>query len=209
MNIRESLKLYFVMGSTNCNQPPVQTLEQAIQGGVTLFQFREKGIGSLQGEEKLQLARELKDVCNRNGVPFIVNDDLDLALLVDADGVHVGQEDVSIEVVKEKLGNKIVGVSCHNIEEARLAIENGANYIGVGPMYPTRTKIDTREVTGPSLISQMRVANISIPIVGIGGITAENALPVLQAGADGVAVISAISQHKSPKEAAEDLKGIV
>jgi thiamine-phosphate pyrophosphorylase len=207
MNSRELMRLYFVMGSTNCVQDPVQTLEQAIQGGVTLFQFREKGQGSLQGDARVGLARELKKVCVKYGVPFIVNDDLELAIDVDADGIHVGQEDVSIDIVREKIGNKMVGVSCHTIDEAKIAVNKGADYIGVGPMYPTQTKLDTRAVTGPNMISEMRLANITIPIVGIGGITVENARQVLRAGADGVAVISAISQQAKPKVAAAKLIG--
>jgi thiamine-phosphate pyrophosphorylase len=100
------------------------------------------------------------------------------------------------------LGNgKIVGVSAHNVREALLAAEQGADYIGVGPMYETKTKKDARAVCGPDMIRQMRTAGISLPIVGIGGITPDRALPVIQAGADGVAAVSAISRAADPKEA--------
>ncbi|MFZ3589844.1 thiamine phosphate synthase [Bacillus sp. DJP31] len=207
MNIREALRLYFVMGSTNCIQDPVFVLEQAIQGGVTLFQFREKGEGALVGEERVQFAKKLQVVCKIHKVPFIVNDDLELAIKLDADGVHIGQEDGNIDSVRRRIGNKLLGVSCHNLEEARQAIENGADYIGVGPMYPTLSKLDTRDVVGPELIAQLRQASISIPLVGIGGITAENARHVMRAGADGVAIISAISKMESPQVAAKNLNG--
>lgn len=203
MNIKNAIQLYFVMGSNNCKIDPVHVLEQAILGGVTLFQFREKGEGALQGEEKYKLARELQAVCKRYEIPFIVNDDIELAISLQADGVHIGQEDEPFEVVKAKVGKKIIGVSCHNLEEAKLAISQGADYIGVGPMYPTTTKLDTRNVVGPALIKSLRSADLTIPMVGIGGINAENAAAVYEAGADGIAVISAISHQVDPKLAAE------
>ncbi|MBM6617755.1 thiamine phosphate synthase [Bacillus suaedaesalsae] len=205
MNIREYLKLYFIMGSNNCVSDPVLTLEQAIQGGITLFQFREKGEYSLQGEEKIQLARQLKSVCHKHSIPFIVNDDLDLAILLEADGIHIGQDDIPIEDVREKVGSKIIGLSCHNEQEAKAAIQKGADYIGVGPMFETNTKPDAECVTGPITISQMRSLNLDIPIVGIGGITPENAPSIIEAGADGIAIISAISKHPMPLEAARQL----
>jgi thiamine-phosphate pyrophosphorylase len=206
MNIKEKLQLYFVMGSNNCEQDPAHVLQQAILGGVSMFQFREKGAGSLQGEEKLRLARQLQAVCKDYQVPFIVNDDVDLALFIEADGVHIGQEDEAIVSVKDKFAQKIVGVSCHNLVEAKIAIEQGVDYIGVGPMYPTSTKLDTRNVVGPSLITSLRDAELSIPMVGIGGIDQSNARDVFQAGSDGIAVISAISKAADPKLAAELLK---
>ncbi|WP_246938928.1 thiamine phosphate synthase [Bacillus pinisoli] len=209
MNLRESLQLYFVMGSNNCSVDPVYVLEQAILGGVTCFQFREKGEGSLVGEAKVKLAKKLQTVCQQYHVPFIVNDDIELAVAVGADGVHIGQEDEAIDAVRAKMGNMMIGVSCHNLEEARQAIESGADYIGVGPMYPTKTKLDTRNVVGPALIKSLRDAQLSIPMVGIGGIHEANADAVIQAGADGIAVISAISQQENPKLAAENLKRIL
>jgi thiamine-phosphate pyrophosphorylase len=206
MNISEKLKLYLIMGSNNCEHDPTYVLEQAILGGVTMFQFREKGGGSLQGEAKLELAKRLQSACKRYGVPFIINDDVELAISIEADGVHIGQEDESIETVKERIGQKLVGVSCHNLVEAKRAIKYGADYIGVGPMYPTKTKLDTRSVVGPELIRDFRKADVTIPIVGIGGINRHNSAPVFEAGADGIAVISAISKEADPKQAAELLK---
>ncbi len=203
MNIREVLRLYFVMGNTNCIQEPIVVLEQAIEGGITLFQFREKGEGALEGEAKYHFAKDLQQVCKRQGIPFIVNDDVELALQLNADGIHIGQEDGDAHSVRKSIGNRLLGVSCHNLQEAQEAIKNGADYIGVGPMYPTLSKLDTRDVIGPELITQLREAGISIPVVGIGGITSENARHVIEAGADGIAVISAISKNTSPKVAAE------
>ncbi|KAA0547481.1 thiamine phosphate synthase [Bacillus sp. BGMRC 2118] len=206
MNIREYVKLYFIMGSTNCELSPVDTLEQAIQGGVTLFQYREKGEGSLNEAEKIQLALQLRAICKRSSIPFIVNDDLELALLLDADGIHIGQNDLPIEIVREKMGHKIIGLSCHNVQEAKAAIQKGTDYIGVGPMFETITKLDAERVCGPKTIHQIRSANLDIPIVGIGGITVENAHTVIEAGADGVAVISAISRQSLPLEAARRIR---
>ncbi|MGP4079866.1 thiamine phosphate synthase [Pseudalkalibacillus sp. R45] len=209
MNLRELLKLYFIMGSPNCNRDPRDVLRGAIDGGVTLFQFREKGEGALTGDAKREFAMELHEICRKAGVPFIVNDDVALALEIGADGVHVGQEDETIEVVRKKIGSKILGVSAHDVEEARDAVVKGADYIGVGPMFATKTKADAREVRGPEMIERIREAGITLPIVGIGGIQASNAGEVMSAGADGVSVISAISQAEDPKRAAREFIGTV
>ena len=203
--IRDLLTLYFVMGSPNCEQNPCNVLREAIQGGITLFQFREKGIGCLGDMEKRELAKDLHMICREFSIPFIVNDDVELAMELDADGVHIGQEDRTMEDVRKMIGNKILGVSAHTIEEAEIAIAKGADYLGVGPMYVTTTKPDTRQVQGPQLIRKIRNAGITIPIVGIGGISEANVEIVINHGADGVAIISAISQADSPRFAAQNL----
>lgn len=207
---KEWLNVYFVMGSVDCNgREPRDVLEEAINGGITLFQFREKGYGAKVGSEKRKLARELKDICKRHEIPFIVNDDIDLAIEVGADGVHIGQEDTPFSVAEERLApGMIIGVSCHTVDEAAVAVNDGADYIGVGPMYFTTTKKDIREVKGPEVIREIRNTGSTVPIVGIGGITVENAVEVLAAGADGVAVISAISKAASVFAAAEEFSRI-
>jgi thiamine-phosphate pyrophosphorylase len=204
IQLREKLKLYFVMGSNNCKKDPCEVLREAIAGGITIFQFREKGPDSVTGEKKYQLAKDLLEICREHGIPFIVNDDVELALALNADGVHIGQEDENAKAVRKKIGDKILGVSAHNVEEANEAV-GIADYIGVGPMYPTKTKLDTREVQGPSIIQEIRKAGIMLPIVGIGGIKEGCAKQVIDAGANGIAVISAISQAPSPKKAAQNL----
>ncbi len=204
--MRRHLSLYLVMGSNNCQQPPLQVLQEAIQGGITLFQFREKGTGALQVEDKLELARHMQALCRSQQIPFIVNDDLELMLALDADGIHIGQEDAPIEQVRQQIGDKILGVSAHNPEEALLALELGADYLGVGPMYATATKSDIREVRGPQVVTEIRQAGVGAPIVGIGGITSGRIHPVIAAGADGVAVVSAISQADAPQMAAKQLQ---
>ena len=203
----QHMQVYFVMGSTNCTNSPLEVLTEAIEGGITFFQYREKGIGAKVGEQKYELAKQLMEVCRANKVPFIVNDDIELALTLDADGVHVGQDDGDLAAIRKKIGqNKILGISTHNVEEALEAVKIGADYIGVGPMFFTSTKEDIEEVKGPSVISTIRQAGVTLPIVGIGGISIENAQEVLEAGANGVAVISAISKATSPTEAVIELK---
>lgn len=193
------------MGSVNCKKSPFEVLTEAIDGGITLFQFREKGSGALVGEQKYEFAKQLQAICQKRGIPFIVNDDVELALAIDADGVHIGQDDEDARVVREKIGDKILGVSAHNLAEAQAAAAAGADYIGVGPIYPTKSKADAKQAQGPGMIRLLRDNGIDIPIVGIGGITAENASEVMNAGADGVSVISAIASAPSPLLATKQL----
>ncbi|MDM5299856.1 thiamine phosphate synthase [Bacillus pumilus] len=207
--MKQQLSVYFIMGTANTSRQPLDVVKEAIEGGVTMFQFREKGEGALQGEEKKQLARQMQALCKEASVPFIVNDDVQLAIDIDADGVHIGQEDAKAQDVRQRIGNKILGVSTHHIEEVKQAMRDGADYVGMGPVYPTETKKDTRSVQGVSLINEVRRHDLHIPIVGIGGITYENAAPVIQAGADGISLISAISQSADPKKATADLISLV
>lgn len=168
-----------------------------------MYQFREKGPGALTGNARLDLAKNLQQICRAHNVPFIVNDDIDLAIALDADGIHVGQDDEPAQSIRRQIGEKkIVGVSAHTLEEARRAIADGADYLGIGPIYPTTSKDDAKEVQGTSIIEQLRANGVGIPLVGIGGITLLNAAPVLSAGANGISVISAIA-------AAEDVSGTV
>lgn len=193
--MRELLRMYLVVGSPNCRgADPLHIVEEALAGGVTLVQFREKGPGALTGEARFALALRLQDACRRKGVPFIVNDDVDLALLIGADGVHIGQDDESAGEVRARIGGRrLLGVSAHTPEEARRAVEQGADYLGIGPIYPTASKADARPVQGTRLLSELRSLGIGVPLVGIGGITAARAGEVVRAGADGVAVISAVT----------------
>jgi thiamine-phosphate pyrophosphorylase len=208
-SMRELLKLYFIMGSSNCEQEPQNVLCDAIRGGVTLFQLREKGPQALSETKRLDFARNLQSICKSYGVPFIVNDDVELALALNADGVHIGQDDDSAMVVRSKIGAKILGVSAHTVDEAKRAIADGADYLGIGPIFPTRSKDDAKAVQGTKLIRMLREQGMNIPIVGIGGITPENARFVIDDGADGVSVISAISMAKSAGEKARKLKQAV
>ncbi|MGA8941184.1 MAG: thiamine phosphate synthase [Thermoactinomyces sp.] len=206
--IRDILNVYFIMGSQDCpGQKPEWVLEEAIAGGITCFQFREKNSG-LHMHQAVELGKRLQAICKRNSIPFIVNDRVDLALILDADGVHIGQEDLPAREVRKLIGNqRILGVSAKTPAEALAARQDGADYIGVGPMFATLSKPDAGQAIGPERISEIRkFTGFEFPIVGIGGINPQNANLVLEAGADGVAVISAISGSKSPAEAAKKLK---
>ena len=206
-NLKRALKLYFILGSANCmGRSPSKILTEAIEGGITMFQFREKGTGALTGSEKYGLAEELQNICKKASIPFIVNDDIELALALHADGIHIGQDDEPAQLVRERMKGKILGISVHNMKEAQQAISVGADYFGVGPIFPTSTKEDTNDVQGVKVISEFRTNGITIPIVGIGGITGENAASVIEAGADGVSVITAISQAENVQIAASRIR---
>jgi thiamine-phosphate pyrophosphorylase len=204
--LKDALTVYFIFGSNNCLKNPIEVLEEAIAGGISIFQFREKGKDALQGSEKVELAKELQSLCKEKGIPFIVNDDIELALEIDADGVHIGQEDEPVESVRKKIGDRILGVSAHTVKEARAAVDAGADYLGIGPIFPTKTKEDAKAVQGTSLIKELRANQFIIPLVGIGGITSDNANSVIQAGADGVSVITAISLAQNIKDATRQLR---
>nr|WP_213260859.1 thiamine phosphate synthase [Polycladospora coralii] len=197
------LSLYLILGSQNCKYAPEFVLQEAIRGGVTMFQFREKGESALPYREKRDLAKRLQQICQNNDIPFIVNDDIELTRELNADGIHIGQDDRPLKDVRAWFPDKIVGVSAHDVGEASKAMREGADYLGVGPMYHTDTKPDIELVKGPAVIQAMRKSGIQIPIVGIGGITHANAEAVLRAGADGIAVISAITKDQDPYQAAQ------
>ncbi|CAH1222256.1 thiamine phosphate synthase [Paenibacillus sp. JJ-223] len=208
--VRRAMRLYLVMGSVNATHDPVEVLRQAIAGGITLFQFREKGTGALTGTARIALAERLREVCGQHGIPFIVNDDVELAVALQADGVHVGQDDADAALVRARIGpGRMLGVSAHSVTEARRAVQAGADYLGVGPMYPTRSKADAHAVLGPAGIAELRAAGIAVPLVGIGGIAADTAAAVMAAGADGVAVISAVAGAVDVRAAAAELAAAV
>ncbi|MBI2860229.1 MAG: thiamine phosphate synthase [Chloroflexi bacterium] len=161
---------------------------QAIKGGARVIQLRDKVHSK---RELLPIAAELKQLCAGHDVLFIVNDYLDLALAVDADGLHLGQDDLPPETARKLLPvDKLLGVSARTVERARAALAAGADYIGVGAMYPTRSK-EQAEVVGLERLRQVRRA-VTVPIVAIGGITGDNAVEVMEAGASAVAVINAV-----------------
>lgn len=203
--IRQYLRNYLILGSTNCLDQPEKVLTEAIDGGITLFQFREKGAGALKGQAKTELGQRLRGICRDRHIPFIVNDDLELAEILDADGVHIGQEDEEPAAVRTRFPGKILGVSVHTSAEAAAALQAGADYFGIGPIYPTATKEDAKPPQGFRLIKELRSKGLALPIVGIGGITPENARSVFEAGADGVSVITAITHAPSVKSAAAAL----
>jgi thiamine-phosphate pyrophosphorylase len=185
----------------------LQVAEAAIRGGADVLQLRDKEAGS---GRLYRVALQLRKLTRDAMVPFIVNDRLDIALAADADGVHVGQADLPASVVRRILGpGKIIGVSVDTVEEAVLAEKDGADYLGVGPVFEARgTKPDTGEPLGIECIARIR-RHCRLPIVAIGGINAENARKVREAGADAAAVISAIVGADDIAQAARRLKRIL
>lgn len=211
--LREKMGVYFVVGTQDCGYSVERTLEivrEALLGGVGTLQLRDKG-SKLTAGEKAELGRQLQALCREHGTLFFVNDDVELAVQLQADGVHVGQDDMKLSDVRAMVGPAMyIGVSAGTVEEAVVALEGGVDCIGVGAMYATSSKADAGEPIGPAGLKAIREAvGSELPIVGIGGITLENAAEVIRAGADGVAVISAISRAESPREAAIALQGIV
>jgi len=165
-----------------------EPVKKALAGGVTFLQIREKELGDAEFEEE---AIRLSKICNENKIPFIVNDNVLLAKKINADGVHVGQEDMEAGKVREMIGeDKILGVSAQTVEEAILAEEAGADYLGVGAVFPTGSKDDAVEVTHETLKAICEA--VSIPVVAIGGITYENMVELKSTGIAGISVISAI-----------------
>lgn len=192
---RKQLAVYFIMGTQNVIvREPLVILEEALQAGVTMFQFREKGSGALTGSAYEQFARDCQALCKKYHVPFIVNDDVNLAIKLCADGVHIGQDDEAVAQVKEKVGQMMLGVSVHTMKEVSEAVACGADYVGIGPIFPTKSKVDAKTPAGTKFLQQVTKVYPDLPIVAIGGITEENAHLPLTAGADGVAVISTICE---------------
>lgn len=193
------------MGSQNSGvRDPFVVLERALEAGITHFQLREKGEGALTGAALHNFALRCQQLCRNYQVPFIVNDDVELAYSIDADGVHVGQDDQIASQVRQVIGQeKLLGVSVHSVNEAKIAIQSGADYVGMGPVFGTTSKADAKKPAGVKEIMAVKRQFPQLPIVGIGGITPENAEQVWKAGVSGVAVISAIANANDIAERVE------
>lgn len=177
-------------------------VEKALKGGATFMQLREK---NLDEEHFLQEAVEIKELCKKYYVPFVINDNVDIAVKMDADGVHVGQSDMEAGDVRAKLGpDKIVGVSAQTVEQAVLAEKRGADYLGVGAVFSTGTKLDADDVSYETL--KAICETVSIPVVAIGGITKDNLMELKGSGIDGIAVVSAIFAQENIEEATKELR---
>ena len=180
----------------------LKSIEDAIKGGVTLVQLREKNITAY---DYYNLALKVKELVKKYHIPLIINDRVDIALAVNADGVHLGPEDLPIHVARDLMGpDKIIGASANCIEEALEFQKQGADYLGIGALFPTKTKSNTEHVT----LEQLKAIKeaVHIPVVGIGGINFKNASLVKAAGVDGIAVASAILGSENIVEAAYELK---
>lgn len=181
-----------------------ESVEQAIRGGATVIQLRDK---DASGRELYETAKKLKEITAHYHVPLIINDRVDIAVAVDAEGVHLGQSDMPASAARKLLGaDRIIGVSAARTEEALLAQAEGADYLGVGAMFTTSTKTNTRPVTIEQL-KEIRAA-VDIPIVAIGGIGRENAGQLKATGINGIAVVSAVIAQPDIKAAAEEMKRI-
>ncbi len=183
----------------------VDRVEEALKGGVTFVQLREK---DLDEERFLEEAREIKELCGRYQVPFVINDNVDIAQAVDADGVHVGQSDMEAGDVRARLGqDKIIGVSAQTVEQALLAESRGADYLGVGAVFATGSKADASEVDHETVKAICQA--VHIPVIAIGGITRENVGALAGTGVCGAAVISAIFAQEDVEEETRKLKEAV
>ena len=200
---RESLLLYAVTDRSWLNGRTLRSqVEEALDGGATFLQLREE---NLDDAHFLEEARELQALCRERGVPFIVNDNVDVALAMGADGIHVGQHDMEAGDVRRLLGpDRILGVSAQTVEQALLAQERGADYLGVGAVFPTGSKDDADDVSFEELRAICEA--VTIPVVAIGGISLSNVKKLAGSGICGIAVISAIFAQKDIRLAAEQLR---
>ena len=179
-----------------------EQVEAALKGGVTCVQLREK---ELDEAAFLQEAKDICALCRRYGVPFIVNDNVDVAIACGADGIHVGQEDMAVGDVRRRVGDAmILGVSVHTVEEGRLAVRDGADYLGLGAVFPTSTKTDVDQMTNETLRAICDA--VDVPVVAIGGINRGNLLKLSGSGVDGVALVSAIFSAEDIEDTCRKLR---
>ena len=200
---KKSLLLYAVTDRTWLeNMTLYEQVEEALKGGATFVQLREK---NLDEESFLDEALEIQKLCRKYDIPFVINDNVEIARTINADGVHVGQNDMQAENVREVLGeDKILGVSVQTVEQAMLAEKQGADYLGVGAVFTTGSKADAEDVSYEILKAICEAVNI--PVVAIGGISAGNVLTLKGSGISGIAVISAIFAADDIESATENLK---
>jgi thiamine-phosphate pyrophosphorylase len=206
-DLRKQLALYLVLGGApnQHGRSAIEIARSALAGGVSVVQWRDK---THPLKQALPVAARIRDACRQHGVPFIVNDRIDLAMLLDADGVHLGQDDVPLREARRLLGSeRLIGISVGTFEEALEAAEHGADYLGVGAIFATATKQDAGAPIGTALLARI-AAELPVAQVGIGGIQASNAAEVLRAGAHGVAVVSAITEAADVQQAAQTLRAI-
>lgn len=202
---KENVCLYLVTDRAwTTNQTLYQQVELALKGGVTCLQLREK---ELPFDQFLQQATQLATLCKAYKVPFIVNDNLQVALQSHADGIHVGQGDLSPKEIRRYAGDRfIIGVSVHTVEQALTAAQDGADYLGVGAVFSTATKSDAEQVS-LSVLQQI-CSSVNVPVVAIGGIHKDNILQLQSTGVDGVAVVSAILSAREIQQATRQLKAL-
>lgn len=199
---KENMALYAVTDRSWLKDEAIsKKVEEAIKGGATFIQLREKQISK---ENLIKEAEAVKRITDKYKIPFVINDNVEVAIAVNADGVHIGQEDEDLVVVRNKLGpDKIIGVSAHNLKEALKAEENGADYLGVGAVFSTATKKNVINISYEEI--ENICSNIKIPVVAIGGISKENIIELKGRGLSGVAVVSAIFAEENIEAAAKKM----
>ena len=200
------LTLYLVTDS-RCREDEAfyETIESACKGGITVLQLREK---EMSGRVLLERARKVKRITDRYKIPLIIDDRLDIAMAVDAAGVHLGQEDLPVSLARKLLGpTKIIGATTKTVEQAQKAMEEGADYLGVGAIYPTTTKVKT-VITKVSTLNEI-CQTTSIPVIAIGGLNESNCEVLRESPIQGIAVVSAIMKAENPEEATRNLKNKV
>ena len=202
MNLRERLKLYVITDRRLIDE--ITGAREALEGGATAIQLRIKNTST---REMIEVGKKIRKLCDDFGALFFVNDRLDVALATNADGVHVGKEDMPVYIVREIAPNLIVGASARNPQEAKDAEKQGAHYIGAGSVFPTVSKDDAIVIGLETL--RLIVESVSIPVVAIGGINHSNVMEVMKTGVDGVAVISAIMGAKDIREATREMLLII
>lgn len=202
---KKDLLLYAVTDRSWLNGDTLyHQVEQAIQGGATFVQLREK---ELKQEQFLEEAKEIQKLCRKYQIPFVINDNVEIAAQIGADGVHVGQSDMEAGDVRKKLGpDKIIGVSAQTVKQALLAQKMGADYLGVGAVFHTGSKADADDVSHDTLRAICKA--VDIPVIAIGGIGCGNVMQLSGSGICGIAVISALFAQPDIKAAAEELKGL-
>ena len=194
--------MYFITDSTNYTEEEfLRRVEESCKGGVTLIQLREK---ERTTREYLSLAEKVHEITKRYNIPLIIDDRVDVALAVGAEGVHVGQSDMPVAIARKLMGDKIVGATAKTVEQAVKAYNEGADYLGVGAIYPTTTKVKTVLTSVETLCDIVKA--VPIKVNAIGGLNKDNIDVLKGSGIDGICVVSAVMKSQAPEEAAKELK---
>lgn len=198
-----NLELYVIIDSRMMKgRSPIQVAKEAIEGGATAIQLREK---KMESRDLCNLATSLKKIAKQEKALFLVDDRVDIAKACDADGVHLGSEDLPVKIARKLLGgNKIIGATVRNLSQALKAQREGADYLSLGPIFPTRTKKNLPPPRGLKAITRVK-KKIKIPLIAIGGINRDNVASVIRAGADGAAVVSAVGEAKNVQKTTREL----
>lgn len=197
----KNIGLYFITDSKLTKKNIFEDVKAAIKGGVKIIQYREK---KLPKEKIIEEAKKLKELCKENNVLFLINDFVDIAIEVDADGIHLGLDDIPYEKARNLLGEKIIGLTAHNKEEAIEFQNLGADYLGISPVFTTTTKLDAGKAMGMENLKEI-ISSVNIPCIAIGGIDENNAEEVAKTNVDGIAIISAIVTKDDVEESVREI----